>query len=47
MCMGGLGQNCFGIPGVINEMENRKRKKHQANLFSPEAIRSHLSAKKR
>jgi len=45
--MGGLGQNCFGVPGVIIEMENQKRKKHQADLFSPEAIRSRLSAKKK
>ena len=39
-----IWQNCFGVPGVIIKMENRKRKKHQADLFSPEAIRSRLSA---
>lgn len=31
----------------IIEMENRKRKKYQADLFSPEVIRSRLSAKKK
>ena len=42
----GLGQNNIvaGVPEII-EMENRKRKKYQADVFSPEVIRSHLSAK--
>ena len=52
MNTGGLGQNNFvAVVPVrdreIIEMENRKRKKYQADLFSPEVIRSRLSAKKK
>ena len=52
MNTGGLGQNnVVAVVPVrdreIIEMENRKRKKYQADLFSPEVIRSRLSAKKK
>ena len=47
MYTGGLGQNNIvaGVPEII-EKENRKRKKYQADLFSPEVSRYRLSAKK-
>ena len=47
MYTGGLGQNNIvaSFPEII-EIENRKRKRYQADLFSPEVIRSRLSAKK-
>ena len=47
MNTGGLGQNDLAFLREIIEMENQKRKKYQADLFSPEVIRSRLSAKKK